>query len=173
MMILLKSSPFSLVQPDYGLLFWTSLIFCILWLLLGKFAFGPISSALRDREDGIRDALDAAEKAKAEMANLTAENERILVQAREERTAILNEAKEMKAGILDEARAKAKEEAKKIAEQNMAEIEAQKRSAITEVKNLIGSSTVDIAEQVLARELDTDDKHSAYILQEMQKLNLN
>lgn len=173
MIVLLESSPFSLVQPDYGLLFWTALIFCILWFFLGKYAFGPIASALRDREDGIRDALDAAEKAKAEMANLTAENERILAEAREERTKILAEAKEMKAHILDEARQKAKEEAKKIAAQNMEEINAQKRSAILEVKNLIGSETVNIAEKVLSRELDTNDKHSAYILQEMEKLNLN
>jgi len=172
-MVLLKSSPFSLVQPDYGLLFWTALIFCILWLILGKFAFGPITNALRDREDGIRDALDAAEKAKAEMANLTAENERILAEAREERTLILAEAKEMKASILDEARQKAKEEAKKIAAQSMEEIAVQKRTAIAEVKNLIGSETVNITEKLLSRELDTGDKHSAYILQEMQKLNLN
>ena len=83
-----------------GLFFWQSLLFIALILLLKKFAWGPILTAVEEREDGITDALEAAEKAKAEMQALNADNERILAEARIERDALLKEAREIKEGIV-------------------------------------------------------------------------
>ena len=74
-----------------GLFFWQSLLFIVLVLLLKKFAWGPILSAVEEREEGIQSALDAAEKAKAEMQALNADNERILAEARVERDVLLSE----------------------------------------------------------------------------------
>ena len=65
-----------------GLFFWQSLLFIALILLLKKFAWGPILSAVEEREEGIKEALELAEKAKEEMQALNADNERILAEAR-------------------------------------------------------------------------------------------
>tara|TARA_B100000963_G_scaffold21807_1_gene16364 strand:+ start:201 stop:461 length:261 start_codon:yes stop_codon:yes gene_type:complete len=67
-----------LVTPDIGLIFWTTISFAILYFILAKFAWKPILGAVTDREKSIKDALSAAEKAKEEMANLKADNEKIL-----------------------------------------------------------------------------------------------
>ena len=77
-----------LVTPQIGLIFWTSLSFLILMFLLKKFAWSPILGAVKEREASIREALESAENARNEMANLQADNERILKEARAERDAM-------------------------------------------------------------------------------------
>jgi len=84
---------FSVIKPEPGLLIWTTIIFLIFWFLMSRFAFKPIGAALKQRETDIQDALDEAKKARLEMSQLQAQNEKLLTQAREERTAILKEAK--------------------------------------------------------------------------------
>ena len=51
-----------LVKPDIGLLFWMTICFFILLIIMRRFAWGPILSALNEREKGIQDALNSAEK---------------------------------------------------------------------------------------------------------------
>ena len=75
------------------MLFWTFVIFCLFWILVGKFAFGPIKDALKKRENDIQSALDEAKKAKDEMAQLSSDNQKLLNEAREERAKLLREAK--------------------------------------------------------------------------------
>ena len=67
-----------LVTPGIGLIFWSALFFLILLFILGKFAWPAILSAVKARNESIRKALDAADKAKEEMAKLQADNEKIL-----------------------------------------------------------------------------------------------
>ena len=76
-------------QFSFGLFFWQLLLFIGLVLLLKKFAWKPILEAVNDREEGIKNALEAAASAKKEMASLNADNERILKEARAERDALL------------------------------------------------------------------------------------
>ena len=118
---------FSPIIPDYGIFFWTTLIFLFVWLVLGKLAFKPIAKALGEREKTIADALNEAESIKLEMAKMKNENEQLLALAREEKASILKEAKEMKESIIKDAKVKAIEEAQKIVTTATAEIENRKR----------------------------------------------
>lgn len=172
-MILLEALDFSPIKPDVGLFLWTTIIFLIFWLLIGKLAFKPIKDALKKRSTDIQDALDQAEKAKEEMTNLKAENDKILAQAREERSAILREAKETKDSIIKEAREGAKAEASKILTSAKMEIDNQKKAAITEVKNMTGQMAVQIAEKVLRADLSDASKQDALVGNLMDELNLN
>ncbi len=70
-----------LVKPEFGLIFWMSISFLIVVFLMRKFAWGPILSSLKERETSIEEALNAAKKAKEDVANLKAENERILARS--------------------------------------------------------------------------------------------
>jgi len=140
-----------------GLFFWQSVLFIALILLLKKFAWGPILTAVEEREDGIKDALEAAEKAKAEMQALNADNERILAEARIERDALLKEAREIKDGIVNDAKELANTEADKILTTAKDQINNEKMKAMTELKNTVATLSIDIAEKVLRSEL-TDKK---------------
>ena len=91
-----------LVTPGIGLIFWMTLSFSILLFILGKFAWKPIMTTLKEREQTIENALLSAEKAKEEMLSLQAGNELLLKQARDERDAMLTEARKIKDGIVNE-----------------------------------------------------------------------
>jgi F-type H+-transporting ATPase subunit b len=152
---------FSVIKPDPGLLIWTTVIFLIFWLLMSRFAFKPIMEGLKKREQDIQDALDQAKKAREDMANIHAEHERLIIQAREERSAILQEAKQAKEDILEEARTRAGSEYRLRMENAIRDIENQKMAAMVDLKNQAGKMAIEIAQKVLQRELaDTKDQEA-------------
>ena len=85
-----------LVTPGIGLVFWTTIIFLTLLIVLGKVAWKPINNAIKKRSQSIEDALNQAEIAREEMKKLQADNEKIMDEARAERDKMLKEAREIK-----------------------------------------------------------------------------
>lgn len=164
---------FSPIKPDFGLILWTVIIFCIFWGLIGWKAFGPIASALKTRESDIQSALDEAKNAKIEMANLRTQNEELLQKAREERAAMLREAKDTKNSIIAEAKNKAKEDANKIIRDAKIEIENEKKAALAGVKDQVGMIALEMAEKVLRKELSSDKNHEAYVNELVKDINQN
>lgn len=164
---------FSPIKPDFGLFFWTTIIFGIFWFMMAKFAFKPIANALKAREDEIQNSLDEAKKAREEMANLNAENEKILAETREERSKILKEAKDTRDSIVNEAKETAKAEAKKIAASAKLEIESEKKAAIADIKNQVGTMALDIAEKVIKKELKGNTEQESFVNQLVGEIKLN
>lgn len=163
----------SLTTPGIGLIFWTTIVFLLLVFILSKYAWKPILNAVKTREQGIEDALSAAEKAKKEMEELKAGNEKILAQAKAERDALLKEARETKDSIVAEAKAKATKEAERIMTAAREQITNEKNAAITELKNQVASLSIEIAEKILRSELSSDDKQKALVNNLMKDVNLN
>ena len=147
-----------LITPDVGLLFWTLVSFSILYLILRKFAWGPILGAVKEREESIKAALDAADNAKKEMENLKADNEKILNEAKTEREAMLKEAREMKSKLISDAENEAKAKAKSMVEAAKTAIQNEKNSAMDELKNTVVDLSVGIAEKLISEELADKDK---------------
>jgi len=164
---------FNVIQPDWGLIFWTTFFFLIFWFIIGKYAFKPIGKALKDRESDIQGALDKAKEAKEEMANMKAENETLIAQAREERARIIKEAKDTGNNIVNEAKTKAKDEAQKIVLSAKTEINNQKQAAMIDVKNQAGTMAIDIAEKILKRELSNKAEQVSYVNDLVKDANLN
>jgi len=156
-----------------GLFFWQSVLFIALILLLKKFAWGPILTAVEEREEGIKSALDSAEKAKEEMQALNADNERILAEARIERDILLKEAREMKDKIVSEAKDQANTEADKILLSAKEQINNEKLKAITELKNQVADMSIDIAEKILRSELSDVNKQKELVAQVLKSNELN
>jgi len=155
-----------------GLFFWQSAIFIGLLFLLKKFAWKPILSAVNERESSIKDALEAAKEARAEMESLQSDNQRILKEARAEKEALLKEARNTKAEIIASAKEEAQQEAQKILSQAQAAIQNEKRAAINELKEQVGSIALDIAEKVLKNELEHKDKHMQLVNQLLEDTDL-
>ena len=172
-MLIFVLADFSVIKPDFGLLFWTTIIFLLFWWMIAKFAFRPIANALKDREDDIQGALDEAKKAREEISGMQSENERLLGEAREERAKIIKEAKDSKTEIIKVAREKAKEEAQSIVATARLEIENQRQAAITQVKNDVGKIAIDIAERILQKELADKNSHDGLIKQMVDDIKLN
>ena len=162
-----------LLQPALGLFFISLLIFIIVFLILKKFAWKPILSTLKEREDSITDSIATAERVKEEMAQMKAEHEHVLAEAKAERSLILKEAKEAKEKIISEAKAQAQAEAKKIIQDASVAIENQKMAALTDVKNQVGTLVIEVAEKVLRKELSDKQNQDAYIKQLAQEIRMN
>ena len=142
-----------LVTPAIGLIFWTTVVFTLLVLLLKKFAWKPILSAVDERNQSIKNSLAQAEKARNEMSELTANNEKIIAQAKVDRDVILKEARDMKNEIISEAKDKASKEAEKIVGTAKEQILNEKMKAITELKNHVADLSIEMAEKILSSEL--------------------
>lgn len=162
-----------LVTPDVGLLFWTFVSFAVLFFLLKKFAWKPIVGTVNDREKSIKEALASAEAAKLEMQNLTADNERILQEARMEREGMMKEAREIKAKMISDAKDEAKESADKMIVQAQAAIESEKKAAVAELKNQVASLSLEIAEKVIKHELSDSNKQLKLVEDMLDNSTLN
>jgi F-type H+-transporting ATPase subunit b len=162
-----------LLTPELGLFFWTLVAFIAVFLILRKFAWGPILSSLGEREKGIADSIATAERVKAEMGQLKSENEKLMAQAREERSQMLKEAKEIKDRIVNEAKTQAKEEANKIIVDAQHQIQQQKMAALTEVKNEIGNLAIEVAGKILRSELSAAKGQEAYMQLLAEDIKLN
>jgi F-type H+-transporting ATPase subunit b len=162
-----------LVLPGIGLVFWMSLVFILLLVLLKKFAWKPILGALKEREGEIMSSLMMAKETKMQMEQLKAENEKLLVEARQERDAILVQANKAKDQIITDAKAKAQHEADRIVENSRMNIESEKRAAINEIKNQVAELSIAIAEKVLVAELSDKKKQSELVDKQLSQLNFN
>ena len=156
-----------------GLFIIQSVVFIILLLVLRKFAWKPIMDAVNEREVTIVDSLNQAKLARQEVQNLKAENENIIREAKIERDNILKEAREIKERIVGEAKSIAQTEADKIIDQAKQSIQAEKSAAMADIKNQIGSLSVEIAEIILKQKLDNADAHNALVEKIINKSNLN
>ena len=165
--------PMSLVTPAIGLMFWTCIIFTLLIVLLRKFAWKPILTAVDDRNEQINSALKAADKARLEIENLNNDNERILLEAKSERDQMLKEARDIKDNIINEAKEKASNEAENILNAAKSQIENEKMKAITELKNSVAVLSIDIAEKVLKNELKEKSNQEDFINSILKNSELN
>ena len=162
-----------LLSPSIGLIVWSLLAFLIILWLLKKFAWKPILKALDERETSIQNALDEAKKAREEISNLKADNEKILAEAKTERDIILKEAREIKDKIISEAKDRAGKEAEKLISIARENINNEKMAAITELKNQVAHLSIEIAEKILKQELAEKDKQKTVINNLLQDVKMN
>lgn len=162
-----------LITPGFGLVFWTAITFIFLLLILGKFAWKPILGAVSEREEGIKTALASAENARKEMENLSADNDRILKEARLERQAMLKEARELKNNMIETAKSEAKDEANKLIAQAQLAIEAEKKAAIADLKSAVAKLSIKIAETVVREELSDKAKQEKLVESMLKNAKLN
>lgn len=156
-----------------GLFVMQTVILLIIILLMRKFAWKPILNSLQQREDGIENALNMAEKARKDIAALEAKNENLVKEARVERDIMIKEAKETSTRMVEEAKAKAKAEAEKVLEQAQVTIAAEKNAAMAELKTQVASIALTIAEKVVRTELAEDEKQKAIASKLADDISLN
>ena len=150
----------------------TILLFALI-LLLVKFAWKPILTSLNERESGIEDALEAAKKARKEMQNLQADNDKLLKKARAEREIMLKEAREIKDNMISGSKEQAKIEGDKIIKQAQAAIESEKKAAMADIKNQVANLSVEIAEKVIKEQLSDKSKQLKLVDDLLDDIKLN
>ena len=153
----------ALLTPAFGTVVWSTIAFLVVLFLLRKMAWGPILTALKEREESIATALNEADKARSEMSALQADNERLLQEARAERDGMLREAREMADKLVADAKGKAKEEAAREAESAREAIATERKAAVAELKSEVAKLSVSIAEQLIRAELADAGKQESLV----------
>lgn len=153
----------SLLTPDSGLLFWMILSFGIVFIILSKYGFPVIIKAVEQRKAYIDNSLETARQANEQLANIQAEGEKILTEAREKQNAILREALAEKDKIIDEARQKAAAAAHLQMEDATRRIREEKEKAIREVRAEIADLSIAIAEKVMKEKISRDNEQQSII----------
>ncbi len=162
-----------LLTPAIGLLFWMVLVFGILVFALKKFAWKPILSALKEREDSIESALKMAEDTRAEMAKLKADNDKILAEARAERDKVIREAKNAADNLVSEAKERAIVESNKIIADARESIQQEKVALVAQMKKDMVSFSIEIAEKVIRKELADIKSQEALVSNLISEAKLN
>ena len=139
--------------PDSGLLFWMTLIFLVVFLILAKFGFPVITSMVEKRTKRIDDALSAARKAEEAIAHLSQEQERIVAETKVEQARMIQEAAAERDRLIASAQDQARLEAQKIIEEARVRINEEKEAALKEARKELAIISLAIAEKVVRKDL--------------------
>ncbi len=163
----------SLITPDFGLLFWMTIVFLVVLFILWKYGFPVITKMVKERKAFIDESLRKAQEANEKLANIQAESESILQQTREQQAKILKEANATRNAIVEQAQTKAKEEGARILNEAKAAIEAEKQNAIREIRGQVATLSIQIAEKVLRQNLGDEQKQMELIDRMLDEVTSN
>ena len=156
----------SLVTPDFGLLFWMTLIFAIVFFVLAKWGFPAITGMVDKRAERIEESISKAREAEQMLAEMTERQARMLDETRAEQARILREATQARDAVVGQAKQQAQEEASKLLEHARTQIAAEKESALMDIRSQVAAMSVDVAERILREKL-SDSKTQMDLINRM------
>jgi F-type H+-transporting ATPase subunit b len=148
----------SLIDVVPGLMVWTIVTFLIVLWALRRFAFGRIQGMIDKRRDTIREALDEADKARAEARDLRELVRKEREEAKIEREKILDESRRQAQVQLDQARAAADTDLKERLEKNREELESENARLREQIRRDVVELTLLASEKVTGKVLDEEDQ---------------
>ncbi|HEV3077702.1 MAG TPA: F0F1 ATP synthase subunit B, partial [Thermoanaerobaculia bacterium] len=136
---------------------WTVVIFVLVLVVLGKFAWGPLLAGLQAREAYIREALETARRDRQEAESRLREYEEKLAASRTEATAIIDEGRRDADAVKRKIEEQAKQESAKMIERARREIDAAAAEATRQLYALSAHLATELAARIIGRELDAKD----------------
>ena len=162
-----------LLIPDYGLLFWQLVVFSIVLTILTVFVWKPVTDALRRRESNTEDSIRSAELAREEMMQIKADNEMVLKEARFQRDQLLKDAHIVANKIKDDAKLETSKISQKMISDAKDIIESEKNAALADVKNLVSTLSLNIAEKLIREKLKNDKSQQQLVEKFLKELKTN
>jgi F-type H+-transporting ATPase subunit b len=147
-----------LISVVPGLMIWTVITFLIVFFVLRKLAFGRIQALIDQRRDRIKEALDAADRAREESRELLDEHRALIADARAQSEAILAEARKDGEAQRERARTEANADLERRLEENRREIEAENRRLVEQIRREVIELTLIASEKVTGKVLTADDQ---------------
>ena len=133
------------------------LSFTVLFLILRKLLFGPISSVLQSRATKIQESLEAAERVKNEADESAEKLEKENNLARQEGQKLISDAREAAEKYRDQEMKKAQEESQEIVNKANKAIEKERDLAIQSVRKEFSSLVISAASKVVEKSIDEKD----------------
>jgi F-type H+-transporting ATPase subunit b len=146
-----------IVSPRFDLTIWSIIVFVILYLVLRKFAWGPILDGLKTRERSIESAIEESKKIRAEMAAHRAEFEKRLADAHLEIPKLIEQARRDADALKEEMRTQANADIQTERQRLRREIEVAKDQALQEIWNQAANLATVISARAVKRQLGPED----------------
>ncbi len=162
----------NLVTPDFGLIFWTSIVFIILLLILKKFAWKPIIDNVDARNTRIKNALISAEEAEKKMISLHAKNDEIIKKTLLERDNLIKEAKEISNKIISDAKNEGNKKKEQIIKNANEKIKNDEAALKADFNNQVGMLSIEIAKKILSKELTDQNTHQDLIADMIKNMKM-
>lgn len=153
----------SLITPDFGLIFWMTLIFGIVFFILAKFGFPMITRMVDERSERINTSIAKAKEAEERLAALAQSQKEMIHQAEIEQSRMLKEASEAREKMIASAREEAEKTAAEIISQARMRIKEEKESAMREIRSEVTLLSVQVAEKVLRKTLENNSEQMALL----------
>ncbi len=160
----------NLVTPDSGLIFWTTLIFVIVFIILAKVGFPVITGMVEKRKEEIEGSIKKAELAQKELEELARTKETLINEAKKEQAKILSEASIQRQAILDKSKDDAQKQASDIIEKARKDIVLERENAMRDLRAQVGKVSVGVAEKILKKELEDKNLQEDYIDKVMNEM---
>lgn len=145
------------MQFKGDLALWSLVTFLLFVVVLGKFAWGPLLSALNQREAGIQKQIDEAESNRVKSETLLKQYQTQLAQAQEDVKAMIAEARRDAETTKNDIMATAQREADNTRQRAVSDIERARDVALGELFDFVSKNVVQATEQVLQRSLTGED----------------
>jgi F-type H+-transporting ATPase subunit b len=162
-----------LVTPGIGLIFWMTVSFVILLLILKKFAWKPVLKMLKEREETIENALDSAEKAREEAKFLAEQNKEMLRKNNEQYFNLLNDMEKLRMQKMHEMEEDINKKAELMMQKTQERIDNERKLAIVELKKDMVELSVEIASKILREQLQSDQKAVNFARSLVDDMQLN
>ena len=147
-----QHGPASPFEPEFGLIFWTLLIFVVLFFVLKKYAWPPIVEATEERERKIAHQLEEAERMNAESQAALEEHKKLLAGAKDQASALMSEAKIVAEKEREGLLAKTRQDQEQMLDRAKREIAAEREKAIAELRQ----AAVDLSLAAASRLIDSN-----------------
>jgi F-type H+-transporting ATPase subunit b len=145
------------IKIDFGLSFWTAVVFLLVLVVLGKYAWGPISQGLQKREDHIAGQIAEAERKNEEARQLLADYEKKLVAAHDEVRGLIEQGRRDAEKVGQQVMDKAREEAAVERQRSAQQIESATLAALKELAEKSAALAVDLAGKIIGEKLKPAD----------------
>ena len=168
--MLVAANPLIEVAP--GLMIWTIVCFALTFFVLRKYAFGPVQKMIDQRRARIREAIEEADKARAEARKLLEEHRAMLQSARGDAEQILAEARRVADSQRERMKEELEAERQRRLEDTTKQIEAETRRALEQIRAEVADLTVIATSKVTGKVL-TDDDHRRLIDDAISELDFS
>jgi len=148
----------TLLTPDKGLIIWTIVTFACLVLLLGKVAWNPLLTALKEREDGIRKAIEDAASARQSAEQLKAQYEQELAKAQDKAAGLLSQAQVEAQKLREKMLKDAEADARRLTEQTQRQLEEEKAKISRDLRQEVAGFSIKVAERLLRHSVNAKEQ---------------
>jgi F-type H+-transporting ATPase subunit b len=155
-------------NPFTSTLFWQIVAFVILWILLARFVFKPISNIIKKREEKISASVNDADKLKEEAEKMLADYRKKLDEARVEAQTIVEQSKTIGENLKNELVEKAKMESSQMITDARKEIERERDKALASIKENVVDLTLLATEKLIGKAMKEED-HLRFIEESIEE----